>query len=111
MFLSCLNFNFERTQNLKTVLKEIEQKHEKVQDLIEKMDKTKRNIEHTLLKQRERLLKIENFSSAKYVAALNEKILFVFLQHLENDCRQYNEAVVSNNEAIVHLQDSLSEED
>ena len=93
------------------VLQKIEEQHDYIEDLIQKKDKTKRNTENSLSKQRQSLLLTENFSSGKYVSSLDSKFLTIFLQHLEKDIRQLNEVLLASDKKVSSLRDSYSQKD
>lgn len=94
---------------IEPVLQEIEKQTEKIENEIQSKDRTKRNTENSLWKQRQDLLRTENFGSEKYVSSLEEKFLHVLLKHIEKDLVKLNEIFVKTDEQIRPLRNSTSE--
>ncbi|XP_045206510.2 uncharacterized protein LOC123558694 [Mercenaria mercenaria] len=106
-----IKFQTKERHCISDVLQTIEEQHEYIEDLIQKKDKTKRNTENSLSKQRQSLLLTENFSSARYVSSLDDTFLSIFLQHLEKDIRQLNEVLLASDRQVGSLRNSVSKKD
>ena len=102
-----VKFSRKYADQIKKVLDSIEVCHEDVEDKIQKKDMTKKNTEMSLKKQRERILKNEDFSRTSYIATLSEKFLKVFLQHLEKDIHKMNEEFVQHESEVDQLRGSF----
>lgn len=104
-----IKFGTEQRQIVADVLSEIEKQHEEIEDLIQKKDKTKRNTENSLSRQRLNLLLTEKFNSQKYVSSLDDKFLKIFLQHLEKDIKKQNEILLTHDRVVQEFRNSETE--
>ncbi|KAL4219529.1 hypothetical protein ACF0H5_022105 [Mactra antiquata] len=101
----------KNVEALMRVQSDIEKDHEKIEDLIQKKDKTKRNTENSLSKQRQSLLLSGDFTSSKHISSLDDNFLMLFLQHLDKDIRKLNEILIRQDAQVRSLRDSTSVEE
>ena len=92
-------------------LEEIEKQQQKIEDEIQAKERTKRNTEKSLWKQRQDLLRRENFSSAKYIGTLDETFLKVLLKHIKKDLAKLNEILLKTDGRVASLRSSSREKE
>lgn len=97
--------------NIVSVLKEIEKQQEKVEDQIQSKERTKRNTENSMWKQRQDILRTENFASARYVSSLDENFLKILLKHIEKDLVKLNDIFLKTDQKIGALRYSTREKE